>query len=493
MPDFDVIVIGAGNGGLTAAATAQRGGLRTLLVERHNVPGGCATSFRRGRFEFEVALHQLSGVGYEDQPFGLRSGLFTQLGIADRVEFIEEAELYRAVIPGVSDIVLPADWDALVETIEEHFPGNRDNAATFFDLVRTVAMWQVAAMRGMPADEIDPRLFSQGLRPLADVLADHFSDPNLRSALAAYWAYLGDPPSSLPFQDFALTFFAYVQFKPWHIVGGSQALSGAILDAFVEAGGQVVFNDGVAAILTEQGRVCGVRLESGEHVSAPQVISNASPHATFGMLGQTPPAALHDLQTRRIGMSAFVLHMGLAATAEELGFTAATTFINRDADDERTFASWRTLAPTRAICMSNYDVNPIGFSPPGTCHVSLVTLQSAEAWDGVAPEDYARTKFAYADTMIELAQRVIPGIRDVIEEVDVATPMTMMRYLGQPDGAIYGYRQGATDSWLFRARDLQDQVPGLSFAGAWEGFGGFQPTLESGARAARRVLRAVTA
>ncbi|WP_405721068.1 NAD(P)-binding protein [Streptomyces sp. NBC_01537] len=54
-----------GNAGLAAAATLQRAGLRTLLIERHNVPGGCATSFRRGRFEFETALHQLSGVGLE--------------------------------------------------------------------------------------------------------------------------------------------------------------------------------------------------------------------------------------------------------------------------------------------------------------------------------------------------------------------------------------------------------------------------------------------
>ncbi|WP_051786718.1 MULTISPECIES: FAD-dependent oxidoreductase [Streptomyces] len=67
MTDVDVVVIGAGNAGLTAAATLQRAGIRTLLVERHNVPGGCATSFRRGRYEFEVALHQLSGVGLEGQ------------------------------------------------------------------------------------------------------------------------------------------------------------------------------------------------------------------------------------------------------------------------------------------------------------------------------------------------------------------------------------------------------------------------------------------
>lgn len=69
MSDFDAVVIGAGNAGLTAATTLQRAGLHTLLVERHNIPGGCATSFRRGRYEFEVALHQLSGVGSEGQEF----------------------------------------------------------------------------------------------------------------------------------------------------------------------------------------------------------------------------------------------------------------------------------------------------------------------------------------------------------------------------------------------------------------------------------------
>ena len=58
---FDVIVVGAGNGGLTAAANTAKAGLKTLLLEKHNIPGGCATSFRRGRFEFEPSLHELCG------------------------------------------------------------------------------------------------------------------------------------------------------------------------------------------------------------------------------------------------------------------------------------------------------------------------------------------------------------------------------------------------------------------------------------------------
>ena len=72
MPDYDVVVIGAGNGGLTSALTLAKNGIKVLLLEKHNVPGGCATSLIRGKFEFEVSPHQLSGIGSEQKPGPLR-------------------------------------------------------------------------------------------------------------------------------------------------------------------------------------------------------------------------------------------------------------------------------------------------------------------------------------------------------------------------------------------------------------------------------------
>ena len=56
---YDAVVIGAGNGGLTAAVRLAQNGVKTLLVEKHNLPGGFATSFRRGRFEFEASLKSI--------------------------------------------------------------------------------------------------------------------------------------------------------------------------------------------------------------------------------------------------------------------------------------------------------------------------------------------------------------------------------------------------------------------------------------------------
>ncbi|MFI7666037.1 phytoene desaturase family protein [Nocardia sp. NPDC049526] len=495
MTDYDAIVIGAGNAGLTAAATLQRAGARTLLLERHNVPGGCGTSFRRGRFEFEVALHQLSGVGVEGQPMSLREGLFQQLGIVDKLEFVQEHDLYRAVIPGQLDLTLPADWDAAIDAVEAEFPGSRDRTAKFFELVKQVTFWQIAAMRGMPVEQIDPVLFEYGLRPLKAVLDEFFDDDRIKVALGMYWTYLGQPPSKLRFQDLALTLFAYFEFKPWHLRGGSQAMSTAILDAFLQAGGEARFNTAVEAIRTDAGRISGVRLDDGTEVTAPDVVSNASLPTTYGMLeGIDLPAAVRDdLATRRIGVSGFVLHMGLDATPAELGFTTSTTFVNMDTDDDRTYNAWRSFQPARGICVSSYDVAPIGFAPSGSTHVSLMTLQYGDIWRNVAPSEYARTKFAYAQTLLDLCETITPGIRDAIEEVDVATPLTMMRYLGHPGGTIYGYDQDATENWLFRNSERETHLPGLHLAGSWAGIGGFQPTLEAGARVARRLLRAKSA
>ena len=79
MKKYDVIVIGAGNGGLSAGAYASKEGLKTVVFEKHNLPGGSASSFRRGRFEFEPSLHEMAQVGSEKNPGATRK-VFDILG-----------------------------------------------------------------------------------------------------------------------------------------------------------------------------------------------------------------------------------------------------------------------------------------------------------------------------------------------------------------------------------------------------------------------------
>ena len=91
---YDVVVVGAGNGGLAAAAVTSQAGFKVLLLEKHNIPGGSASSFKRGRFEFEPSLHELCAVGKPDQLFDTGK-LFKRFGA--EVDFRYEDNTFRAI------------------------------------------------------------------------------------------------------------------------------------------------------------------------------------------------------------------------------------------------------------------------------------------------------------------------------------------------------------------------------------------------------------
>ena len=121
--------------------------------------------------------------------------------------------------------------------------------------------------------------------------------------------------------------------------------------------------------------------------------------------------------------------------------------------------------------------------------ISLVALQYGEMWRKLPPGDYLRTKYEQGELLMQLIETVFPRLREHIEELEVATPLTMMRYLNTPGGAIYGFQQSAQDSALLRER--LDAVPGLYMAGSWTSMGGFQPTYMAGESTARAVLKQI--
>lgn len=129
MNEYGVIIIGAGNGGLPPPRRWPSWG-SVLVFEKHNIPGGCGTSFRRGRFEFEVALHQLSSMGTPEKPGPLREQ-FRRYGIESEIEWIEIKELFRVNFPDGTGVSIPADRKACEAYLAEQFPGEGDHFALF--------------------------------------------------------------------------------------------------------------------------------------------------------------------------------------------------------------------------------------------------------------------------------------------------------------------------------------------------------------------------
>ena len=142
MTKYDAVVIGAGNGGLVAAIRLLQGGLKTLIVEKHNLPGGFATSFRRGRFEFEASLHELNDFGTASNAGDVRV-LFDELGVTDKIEWLQIPEAYRVISRAEKlDATMPFGVKEFIDKMESYVPGSRESGTKFFELAEEVRLAQ---------------------------------------------------------------------------------------------------------------------------------------------------------------------------------------------------------------------------------------------------------------------------------------------------------------------------------------------------------------
>ena len=204
------------------------------------------------------------------------------------------------------------------------------------------------------------------------------------------------------------------------------------------------------------------------------------------------------MQARSYGFRGFSVYLGLDRSAEELGIRDYNVFINSSADTKELFR--QAAAPELPLggradnlsCTCLNVVNPEA-TPPGTAHFAITTGFAADAWDkAVTPENYVRVKREMADMMIERYEQVMGvDLRNHIEEIAIATPVTFARYMGTPQGAIYGYHSSRWDG--MSARTLvggsEPTVPGLFFVGAHGArLSGFLPTLSSGDITAKQVM-----
>ncbi|NNL14714.1 MAG: NAD(P)-binding protein, partial [Acidimicrobiia bacterium] len=129
----DVIVIGAGLAGLSAAAHLATEGHRPLVLEHHAVPGGFAHEFTRRGFRFEVALHALDGAG----PGGWLYGMLKPLGVLDRITLQRLEPLYRLRLPDF-EVTAHADVNEYRQELVDLFPGEAEGITGFLDAVKRV-------------------------------------------------------------------------------------------------------------------------------------------------------------------------------------------------------------------------------------------------------------------------------------------------------------------------------------------------------------------
>lgn len=477
-----IVIIGAGIAGLCTAVYALRCGYRVEIVEKHETAGGLATSWRRGDYTFENCIDWLLGSDPESSMHARWQEVFD----IDKLTFVERTVLARVETEQGESVTLWTDLDRLEEELLEKAPEDADEIRRFVADARELGdlempdrtdAWHRYWWTLLSTVPHLPALRRWSAMTCED-LGQRFSNPLLR----AYFS--GGEMAHLSAMAVIFSLAWMGKGDAGYPVGGSQAIIGPIVDRIREFGGRLRFGAEVAEIIVENDAAVGVRLADGERIAADRVISAGDGHAAiYDLLGgrYTDDRIDRIYRTMPTFSSYVMVSLGIAADLSQHPGSLVCLLDSPLAVDPE------TQLHQAAFRVFNYDPT---LAPAGKTAVTcFLPTRNHRYWEELYrdTERYEAEKRRIADAVIAILDRHVPGIREAVEIVDVASPATVIRYTGNWKGSMEG--------WLITPatgfNPLPTTLPGLerfAMVGQWVQPGGGLP---SGLMTARSTIRSL--
>lgn len=501
MNKYDVIVIGAGNAGLVAALRLVKLGKKVLVCESNDTPGGFATSFIRGRFEFETSLHELCGFGNVDNQ-GEVYKLFKKLEIVDKIQFVDVPEAYHVYSRETNeDFLLPFGVDNYIKKMEEYVPGCKGSLEQFFELSKECneALNYIKKSIGnidQEKFEKDYPNFMKVANYTVDKVLNALEIPKkAQNILTTYWTHLGSPTNTLSFIHFSSMLYSYINLGAQIPKKSSHEISLVLAEEIERLGGEIKYLSTVAKIIFDGDKVSGVVLNNGKKYYTDYIISNISPYTVYGKLinqNLVPKEALKLTNSHVLGPTGVSIYLALNQSANEIGLDNYSYFIYNTLDSNKEYENMYSINNVSSIVSVINNASP-SCSPKGTCIMNFTSLFYGNVFlQNFNEENYFKLKEEIADKIITAFEDTTGIlIKQYIEEIEIATPVTFARFSSHPDGAIYGYKATGLDNLLPRIlnKSNENYISNLNFCGGFDMLlSGFSSAYISGDIAATLVL-----
>ena len=477
-----IVVIGAGMGGMTAAARLARSGHSVTLYEASDTYGGKLRTEWIGKFAFDTgpSLLTLPAV-YKD--FFIRTG--KPLGLLCEIEAVDPSFDYRfadgttLTFANLSRYhTLNAIRNAYGEEVSRQWEQMMKRATKMWDVSREPF---IESELRSPLSLLKRKTLLRDIftiapwKSLRDFANEQLSDQRLRYILDRYATYSGSDPRKAPA---VLATIAYVEeaFGAWHIKGGLGTLAQLVYQRCIDVGVKFHFNSLVDEIMVEKGVAQGVRLSDGTIIAADAVVANADAALIYNRLIKGEKRKLRkvrkNLKRADASIAGFTLLLGLRKDGSaRLKHHTILFPQDYDAEFDSIFeAKLPVENPTIYICAPSDD--------------QMVKDAGLESWSvlvnaphhGADGFDWSDENFAriYANSIIDQIEAQGISVRDRLESLTIRTPADLERTVLAPGGSIYGTSSNGARAAFMRAKN-RSPIKGLYCVGGSAHPGGGLP------------------
>ena len=462
-----VAVIGAGFGGLALAIRLQSAGIRTVLLEKRERPGGRAYVYQQDGFTFDAGPTVITAPNAIDELFAL-SGRAT----GDYVDLIPVDPFYRLVWPDGVTLEYNDDVDAVTSAIARINPADAEGYRKFLKFSEAVFSEGYLKLGTVPFQDVwsmlrvAPQLIRlRSHRSVYDVVSGYIKDPHLRQAFSFQPLLIGGNP----FQVSSIYALIHALERQWGVRfprGGTGALVRALVRLFQDLGGEVRLGCPVEEIRLRNGRVSEVATADGRSVVVDAVASNADVVHTYAKLlagsgrGQ---AMARSLQRKRFSISLFVVYFGLKRQYPEIAHHTVL-FGPRYRELLTDIFDRGILADDFSLYLHNPSRTDPSLAPPGQAgFYALAPVPHL----GKAPIDWSVMGPQYRDRILDaLEKHTLPGLRENLVTSRIFTPADFATELNSHLGSAFSLEPLLTQSAFFRVHNRDDQIHNLYFVGA---------------------------
>ncbi len=490
---YDALVIGSGMGGLVAGTLLAKKGLRVLLIEKGKQVGGYVVSFKRKGFTIDATGAFVGGC----QEGGEFYQILKEMGAHQEIEFIAVHHI-RNLYPGFEVELHREGFQPYMESLLRLFPEEEKGLRTYLKLVQKIGE-EVKSYSGKGGlkNFFFPFLFPNLIRYYRTthqtLLNALFRGGEVKMAL--HTLPITEPPSRTSFLFVAILISKALMEGVFYPKGGMGAIPKAILNSFLNAGGEILLQSEVNKILIKGERVEGIEMRDGRTFYSPLILSNINPNLLVKML----PVELQPLMIKRMkkweySHSGFILYLATDLDLKKKDIPYFTYLRSlSDLEEEDRMLQRGEIPKNPTLILSIPTLLDPSLAPEGKHLLKvLVTVpyHYREQWGKADPKRYQNLKEEFSKALLyQLESKLLPDLRDHLLFYEAATPLTLERYTGNEKGAMYGLASTPQQIGISRPPH-HTPIPGLFQVGHYT-----RPSHSivgaslSGLFAARRILQ----